>query len=596
MVLKSRPRVHVRVPSEIRAGDNFVARVRLHCPRPLRVRDVVVTLIGREAGREFLRLAAQVGAERDAIELDKGRNELPVRIPLPPTAPPSFAGIVRIEYELVVDVDIPWWPDRRARFEIKVIPALEERTEPRPQRYESTVGGPRGQEPYVELSLASNWARVGAVVSGALALSNTRFNPYSHVYVGIVGLESAFGSGPQEYMRYRIRLSVAGTSEGEMLLFRFRIPPHVVPQFHQARLPDGSPSRCLLRWHFELLAVVGPWGRVFRVRVPFEVLSPSAMSQAHERLAPPVVGSDRLAAVWEAAGREVGMRYVQQSLWRKSGAVELLVRRDHLGREGIFVVAELHYPDLNLGLSIEPADRIYQLLGGGIAIGNPQWDATHAVRGRDAGQTALAVSRIFQDLRRFRLRRMDDTRLTVELRDPGQSLARIAPFLRGASSLATTIEELIDNIPPPTEFRDRLDAWHELARRLNGELETSRMRIEVPAGDDHLSVRVEFDARASASAVWIGMRLKAALDSDYFVDWRQEEGTARLEQQFPGELTPMILALVDGASSLRFEPQAMSVRVARSGAGGFDTLMIERKVMRLAQLLKALRGPGGPYR
>jgi len=311
-LLKTRPRIRARVPNEIRPGDQLLATVLLDCKREVEVDFVDVVVEGTEGWRigggqnsvsrrlTLLRLGARLCDERT---LPEGETELSVRIPLPDDAPPSYRGSAsKIDYELRVHASVPWWPDRRSAFELHVAPPERPSPDTTTHVYSSDPDGPRGQEAHVELSLASTWTRVGDVVSGALALSNVRYNRYSEIKVGLRGVETIYDAGrvrgEREYMRYQIRLGAEQAREGEMIPFRFRLPDDAMADLAWAPRPNGATGLCSLRWELELVVGIR-WGSDLTLRVPFAVLPRSARpGDAPLRLAPPTVGSDRLRAIW----------------------------------------------------------------------------------------------------------------------------------------------------------------------------------------------------------------------------------------------------------------------------------------------------------
>ncbi len=264
-LLKSRPKIRLQVPNEIRVGQTFEALVLLDCRREVRIEELNVVLEGTEGWRigssnhavsrrySLLRLAARLSGQR---VLPVGQSRFPVRIPLPGELPPSIHGTaVRIEYELAVHASIDWWPDARAAFEIKVVPGEAPSPETATRVYSSDPAGPRGREPHVELGLASTWTRVGDVVSGSFALANVAFNRYSEVKVGLTGTEQAYDArslrAERRHASYAVRIGAEQVEEGEMVPFRFRLPSDVVSGYEREPRPGGSAGLSALRWSFE---------------------------------------------------------------------------------------------------------------------------------------------------------------------------------------------------------------------------------------------------------------------------------------------------------------------------------------------------------
>lgn len=518
-ILKSRPRVRARVPNEIRPGDEFRVTVVLDCARAVEVGSVDVRLEGTERWtlgggnntvsrqNNFLTLGARLSEKR---ELPKGRTELSVYIPLPQDAPPTYRGsAARIEYTLEVHVAVPWWIDRRASFDVFVAPTEIPSPEPGPMIYSSNPGGPRGTEAHAEVSVASSWTRSGDIVSGALALSNVAHHRYSEVKVGLRGLETLYDGDhvrtEREYLRYQIRLGAEQAQEGEMIPFRFRLPDEAMSDLPWTARPNGQRGLASLAWQLEVIVGIR-WGSDLTLRMPFRVLPASKRpGDAPSRLAPPTVGSDRLREIWEAAGGQHGLRYEAQTLFGQLGGTTLAIRRDLMGRDGIFLLAELTYPELYLALDVRPATKVQMMVGGGVRIGNPGWDRDHYVTARDEAQAAEVLRSIVPATTNATLRSMDDRRLTIAVRDTGATRARMETFVAAATDLARVFEARRVAIPPPTAMKDALGAWRELATRIAGPLETARLRIEGAVGTMRAEVRVAFDEEGQPLSTWLSV-------------------------------------------------------------------------------------------
>jgi hypothetical protein len=613
-LLKTRPKIRARVPNEIRPGDSFLATVLLDCRREVEVDFVDVVVEGTEGWRvgsgnhtvsrrlTLVRLGARLCGART---LPEGRTELSVRIPLPPDAPPSYRGQAAwIDYELQVHASVPWWPDRRAAFEIHVAPPERRSPATTTQVYSSDPQGPREREAHAELSLASTWTRAGDLVSGALALSNVRHNRYSEIAVGLRGVETLYDGGrrrsDRESMRYQIRLGAEQVGEGEMIPFRFRLPDDAMAELAWAPRPGGTAGLCSLQWELEVVVGIR-WGSDLTLRVPFGVLPRSARpGDAPPRLAPPTVGSDRLRAIWAGVGEPHGLRYDAQSLVGRFGETTLAIRRDHMGRGGIFVVAELRYPKLHLELEVEPASSVQKMVGGGARIGDPSWDRDHYVLARDEAQVAEVLRAIVPALRNASLRRMDDEQLVVEVRDSGQSRARMERFAAAAVALARAFETVRRDLPPPPAMAPALEAWRALARRLNGALETARMRVEGRLGALGAEARIAFDGAGQPMTTWLSVRPPSPLDDEHRFHWVAADGAieAAMGERFEGEARELLKIVGDGARELEIEPARLALCLpAPVGLpGALDAAQTERRLSRMARLVSILRGPTGPYR
>lgn len=626
-LIKTRPKIRVQVPSEIRPGDHFRASVRLDCKRAVTVDWVDVTLTGEERWavgsgkntvsqrRTLCRLTARLCGER---ELPAGATELAVTIPLPADAPPSFrSGGAFISYTMKVHASVPWWPDRRSSFEILVV--APERPSPpnEPRRYSSDPDGPRGTEPHAEMSLSTDWTRVGDRVTGALALHNTEHNRYSEVSVALVGTKTYFRNGAvytsREHLRYQIRIGAERATDGEMIPFRFRLPDDATPDLPARPRPGNLLGLMQLEWSFELIVGVR-WGRDLKLRVPFRVLPRSdRTTDAPSRLAPPAVGSDRLRDLWTSVGGPLGLRYEMQQLTTQLGETEVRIRRDHLGRDGIHLVVELTYPELHLGLEVEPSSRVQRLVGGGKQIGVEGWDKEHYVRARDEGQVAAVLGRLVPGLKNARLRRMDDTRMTVQVRDGGTSGARLQRFAEGAIRLGRTLEEVRQALPPPTALSEVVEQWQTLADRLGAPLERARMRVAGQLGVAPAEVRVAFDEDGEPFCTWLSVQPTTPLDEAHRFRLKADDADprARITERFEGDAIALLGTIAHGASEVDITPERIAVQlpaplglerkppwisIGDAAPKPIDAASVEQRLGRLAQLGQLLRGQAGPYR
>lgn len=623
-LVKSRPRIGVKVPAEIRPGEALQATVELTCRRPVVVEHVDVVFEGTERWqlgsgkgavkqrRSLLRLGARLCERR---ELPIGVTSLPVRIPLPAEAPPTHrGGAADLGYELSVHAEIDWWPDARASFEIPVSPPWVPSPATGPALYSSAPEGPRGREPHAELSLASSWTRAGDVVRGAFALSNVEHHRYSEARVGLHALECLhFADGhfmegrpyrELEHTRYHIRIGAEQAREGEMIPFAFRLPADVPMALEVWPRPDGRRGLLSVRWELELEVGVR-WGRDLRLRAPFQVLPASARaSDAPVHAAPPTVGTDRLRVVWEGVAREHGLHYEAQALTSRVGETQLVVRRDHAGREGTFLVAELSYPDLHLDLVVEPASDMRKLVGGGVRVGDEAWDRDHYVLARDAEQAALFLRPLLGALAGASLRRVDDRHLAVELRDAGQSRQRLSHFVGAAVDLARRFERARGAPPPPTGMEEAVSSWRELAQHLHAPLETARMRVEGELGMYGAEVRLAFDERGLPMATWLSVRASAPFDEAACFAWTAPRGplSAALPSRMPAEQASLLARIAEDASALAVERERISLGLPRPlgvpGAEGrtIPVRVAHRRLEQMAQLATLLRGEAGPYR
>lgn len=585
-LLKARPIIRLRVPTEIRAGRVFLAIISLDCTLAVDVAYVEIAFRGTERwtyGRP-LELARYDERLCEHTQLPKGRTELHVYVPVPKHAPPSYLGASgRIDYELVVVVGMIGWPNAEAAFEIKVVPPASQSPETMPTIAASSRYGPQGMEAYAELSLAADWTRVGDFVRGAYALSNVAHNRYTSVTISV--REQPVASPMWPPIAYHVDLSRRSVEEGQMVPFEFMMPADATPSFDLVPRPHGNSGLVALAYEL-VMTVKHGWDGVCTVRRPFRLLPRSSSPyDAPLRIAPPTVGSDRLRPLWESIGAEHGLRYEGQALHGRFGRTHLVVRRHHRGRDGIYLVATLQYPELHLGLHVGPPS-----VRSDVRLGDDAWDAAHSVRGRDPEQVRHFILKLFLQMRGATITAFDDRVMHAEIRDARQTRSSLSRFVRAAVALAARFEQVREDVPPPTPLAPALPEWRELASKLNAPLETARMRIDGELGGLSAHVRVEL------AQTWLAIRPAATLDAQHRFVWTPQKGP--VHGPFSGELAELVRMICTGASELHIEPDRIALSIPK--VLGLDPTLTaaiaERRLDRMAQLATVLRGHVGPYR
>jgi Arrestin (or S-antigen), N-terminal domain len=483
-LVKKRPKISLLLPRAIHPGGNFEACVVLKAAREVPLDWVKVELRGveqatfgsgkhsRRKRHRLLHLRADLCA---ATTLRSGRTELRCRFRLPADLPASFKGRrVKIRYEMTVRASIPWWPDARESFVVQVTQQPGS-PQPRPARFASE--GPSGKQPYLEGSLSSNVLWPGAMLTGAVALSNVAYNRYRDVKLSLYGREavaSGWSSHESKVQRYELRVRPPGEHvEGQPIPFAFAIPAHLSPAY-KAEL-----SR--LDWFFEVRATIR-LGSDLTLLLPMELqAAPEAGSESAAPIsAPPSVGSPRLQELWRGVAAEVGLEQVGSQMQGRAGQrVSVMIRREHRGRKGMVLVGELRYPQQHLELQLRPATGLRKHLGGGVLTGDEPWDKDNYLLGRNAPQLSGFITRLQPTLQPFDQAQMDDTRLVVEHKGSGQKAPALRQFAQQVVALGRALDGALAAIPPPggPGLDWDLPAWQACGRRLSGALETARMAV-----------------------------------------------------------------------------------------------------------------------
>lgn len=455
--LRRAPRIELLAPRAMRAGETHTLRVVLDARRPVEVEQVEATLEATTRVRYSaesattthpFRAGARFGAGTlaDSVRahpfrrgsrlsgptaLPEGRTELPFQVSLPPSVPPSYAGVsVSTTWTVRVTVTIPWWPDPTSVFEVHVAPAPGP-TDDAPVVASTTPEGPRADEPFLECSLVSRRVVAGGFVDGSLALGNAEVLSYRDASVALVGYEvpDVRNAYEREAWRHDYPLDVTPSRAGHALPFRLAVPQD---------LPPSWSGDWRLRWAFEMRAGLG-WMRRLEGSVPVVVVSPEDAKPPAERFAPPAVGSERLQEVWREVGEAVGLTAAVDALHGTVGLVHVAVRRVHEGRAGIFLVGELRYPSLALGLSIQPWRRFADMLATTVPLGDAGFDDRHRLSARDVDGATSLCRRLLEPFGRFDRIVMSDEAARFALRDAGHRVEPLRRFSLDVLGVAKTL-------------------------------------------------------------------------------------------------------------------------------------------------------------
>jgi hypothetical protein len=471
-VVKRRPKLRLRVPAEVRPGETFPLQLITALKKPVDVDFIDVRLIGVESaglghGNDHHTVRHELIAARARLTSRTTLNP-PERIfrcdvPLPAEAPPSYTGRRgKISYEIWVHASIPWWPDARAVFEIRVAPSLPAGDLGDPVIYSSAPSGPKGKEAFIELSLPQRAAAAGSVVSGAIALGNSAFHRFTGVKIALLGVEEVRQhrqSHTTEVWRHEAQLPASEllgqerrAAEGAPLPFQFRIPA----------VPPSFTSKLLkLSWWFEITAQVR-WGSDVRFLAPIQILPPLLLTAQPSRLAPPTVGSERVQAMWAKVAAEAQLTLDDERLVGDgAGGATIVVRREHRGGAGLFLVGEIAWPDLGVGL--RHRTRLARAA---------------TIEGREEAQVAAFRALVATGDKHtpWSIVNLTDTGLMIELRDQG-TRQRLAAFVRDLRTLAAAASKERAAIPAPAALAGALPAWETLARELSGSLARGPMSI-----------------------------------------------------------------------------------------------------------------------
>lgn len=597
-ILKHRPRVRLRTRSEVIAGQPIDAVVLLRTKRQVPIESLDAVLIGdevfrRSGGRRVL--LQQHARLSGPTTLPKGGYEYPCFFELPEWVPPSHEGqAVRIAYRVGVHVSISWWPDRRTFFGIKVVqpPAGGGHPPGRPVRLISRPAGMVGTEPYAELSLGSDCVAPGKMLAGAVALGNVRFNRYEGVTLSLMARE-VLKSGGQAGVaaRYSLRLKLSQPAEGEPIPFTMRIPWGLTPSFER-------PSWALV-WALEVRVQMRSGSHPELVaNIPLKMGPAESKEGEQGKLiqAPPSVGSPRLEQIWRSVGDELGLTVTEEGMYGALDDVELWIRQEHRGRQGVYLVGELSYRSLHLDLTMHPARGLRRRLGGGVTLGlDADFDRKYYIIGREDRQVVALLTALRLALAPFTVQQMDDQRMVVDRRGSGQDRDALARFVTWVRELAKSLLAARWAIPPPTSMAAAVPAWRELARRLGSDLELACMAVFGTFAGQASEVKTIW-TRSRPTCTRITLYPVYSINEAYHLSISAAQGGVIDPDRItvlPEGAPPLVRELTRGAFSFGVDRKSVQVELEAPLLSPQPAL---DRLEALARLCKLLRPGGGPYR
>lgn len=505
-LLRTRPKIRVRVPRSVTPGVRFSLEVLLDARREVDVDAVRVTIVGRVWSRahqtqvEVLRLGATPEAPRP---LPSGTTSLRVDAVLPERVPPTYRGTgLQVDWEVEVHASVPWWPDAHARFEL-LVAAVPNVTPTSPTTLFATrEGGPAADQPYAELSLGSREIAPRGVLRGALAVYGTEQHRYQKATLALRALEGGGFARPGATWpgpAWTITVPLAGARDGDAVPFAIGVP-ELVPSF--------SAEMASLDWALGV-EISTAWSRALSFEIPMFVTAATGASAARNVDAYPPLGEERVRRVWSTIAQRHGLELVGDALRGTVGGVELRVHRGRGARGGAEIVAALEHAPLHLGLTVARRSLGSRLFERGARSGFEAFDAGHEISGRSAEQVVAWMSRIVPLLGTLRVGGIADTSMRLTLGDSGTSERPLDHFVGASLLLARGLDAALAHVPPPPGLTGALPRLRALADALGGPLEPGHARVE-GARD---GARVEVAAILSSAGEATGLRIEVSPES-----------------------------------------------------------------------------------
>jgi hypothetical protein len=595
-MIKTRPEVRLLLPQPLIAGRAAEFIVELDCSKPLPVDAVSLRFCGdmvwfsssgygrhRQTSR-FLDHVGDLIAEQ--TELPAGVHRLRAQMMLGEQLPGSWTGDrLAIEYVVAVHVDIPWWPDKRVSFGVRVADARHSVVDEQPSVYVSHVGGPPGKSPYLEFSLGQRSVHPGGLLRASAALGNVEHNQYRKLLVELLAQES-FPNGiggvyVHEHAMSRWTVGIdEHTDELAPIRFSVQLPRGLIPAFelHGFRL----------RWFVQIEADVA-WGIDYKLRVPIVVQPIAIEEDTAEVAAPLAVGSERLRLIWSKVAREHGLELDHDRLRGARAEVEIEVSRD--SDEGpTRVLGWLEFPNLGLGLRTH---RERRMLIGALETG---------LVTRDDGHTKLVTERIGSAIAssEYELLEADDEQLLIAFGHTGLELGRLTGFVAWLVDLADRVAALPAAIPMPAAMLEHADAWVRGAKTLGARLRLAEPRLELERDGLRLILSCTYDDDGQLRATELildpglgsGVESGLAIPSRLHLSWSGDTPLPEHELDLRDLAAPPSWA---SSKRVALHIEAERVRVFLP-APLPDPLLERERIEALLGLGRQLRGEQGPYR
>jgi hypothetical protein len=592
--VRSRPNLKTYLrPAVVTSGQTMLVEVVLTSTSETPVDFVRMQLHGYEVVRianpAITHTVVRLEALHGPRTLGVGEHRLAARFELPAGVPPSYAGsVVAVSYTLDVHVAIPWWPDRRGTFAVPVVsPPVAQGHDPQPQTVVSSLEGPRGTEPYVEVSYDSTVVEIGGVLAGAVSVGNLGNRPVRGVSLELVAVERTRQGHASKFRRARWRIHDGGARDGEPMPFRVRVPRELSVPI-EAHLFEVS---------FSLQVVVDvAWGSDVKVRTPVTLVpaqtdaraSARAEAKASRWVAP--VGRERRALIWSTVAHERGLvnDAANETMSATIDAVALEIRLEQRGADGLYALATYRWPNLGIGLHVEPrrwTDVIAR--AGKLDLGHSTAAAKFTAHAREAAQaTALLGAEALGLLARFEEARVDDDGAVVARRGSAQTKAALDAFVTLSVTTAQALARGLRRVPPPASMAAAVPAWDAFARHLGGRLDRGPMAIRgATFGAQPVEVETLWmhgaDVAGTAVRVPLSPPLERALDPD--------------APDLSREARDLVAAITAEARDVHLGPTALEALVQGPLE---DPASVEPLLEKLVRLARAMRGVGsaGPFR
>lgn len=606
--MRSKPDVTVHYkPAILRPGDELTVDLDMVSHGSTPVSRIAITLTGQEkvleggeSGETYPPTTlVSLAAEFPATTLGTGTHTRSAVFRIPEKAPPTVhaAGVLprhdlATDYEVAVEVEIPWWPDLRKVFVLVVDPPTPSAA-PVPSRRSAEVFLWAGEAPTFDVWLDSAALRRGETLSGHLLFP--RFPEGEKVDVQVTFVASGRGHGlgissPHDFVRYESRALVKAPSSGSVVDFNVVLPAEAPPSYEGFVMKIAWRADITVRRHRrEATGASTPTVTTF----PIEVFGGEGGAGVSRGFKADIahLGAERRLLLWAQVAEKMGLIHdleADRLRWTAGAEVNVEVLVED-GPTGTFTVAKLAWPPLGMELRVAPR-RLSDVLRGGVETEDDAFDRLYHVEARERSQ-ALAV--LGHPVRRV-LARFEDEGVTVD--DEGARLAvggngrdeqALVQLVKRAKALAEGLAKGLGQVPMPAVLARWEAAWRGVAARLGGRFAPGGPWIREGKWNE---ATVEIGIVWDPGGVIRGTVLRMVLDPPLggAVDPRSPE--ARLSRPALARVN----ALAGKVGEAVFGPSVLEVTLAAVTLDPEDALSLFEE---MAAVAAALQGRlEGPYR
>ncbi len=520
--MRRRPDIRVALrPPVILPGVPMSARLSIVSTADTPCDGVVVDCVGTE--RRYQRTVStgkssytqyheadvvRLRATIDGFRLTPGTHERVASFPMPHGVPPSYeSSLTTIAYELGVRVSIPWWPDRVATYRlVSVTPAYVGATA-RPTHVASHAA-PEGKNLFIEASLGREDLALGSTLDGIVSFANVAHHRIRRIELALVAVETALvtsSAGPTDVARAAWTIHEGKPGESIEIPFRILVPTDMPPSFETAFIRVTHELRVFAKIAF---------GSDIHISIPVRLHRP--MPDAPEaQAARAMLGKRKQRSNWELAARAVpGIRVVsfdeaKDEIVVEAGNVTVHLAAEHRGAEGPFLVAEIEWPSLGLGLRL--TERSWHDLGdrapGALA-------KRFSMQARERAQAdALFVEPAAHAVLAFQNVGLDDTHAVVASPGSSHTASAITNVLQRAIALGAQVASANARMPPPSALASAVSAYAAFAGRRSARIRMADLALlGIPISDATASLEHRFEgATPRASTITVHLPPKPAI-------------------------------------------------------------------------------------